>query len=43
VREMLESVEDRSRLIVSCAGGMPPGVPTSNIDALIDAVEAFEG
>jgi outer membrane protein assembly factor BamB len=24
------------------AGGMPPGVPTSNIDALIDAVEAFD-
>jgi len=42
VREMLESVDDHSRLIVSCAGGMPPGVPTSNIDALLDAVEVFE-
>jgi uroporphyrinogen-III decarboxylase len=41
VREMLESVEDRSRLIVSCAGGMPPGVTTANIEALIEAVEGF--
>ena len=41
VREMLGAVEDRSRLIVSCAGGMPPGVPTGNIQALVDAVDGF--
>jgi uroporphyrinogen-III decarboxylase len=39
VANMLEDVEDRSRLIVSCGGGMPPGVPTENIQALISAVE----
>ena len=42
VREMLEALEDRSRLIVSCGGGMPPGAPTDNIRALIDAVGTFE-
>jgi uroporphyrinogen-III decarboxylase len=39
VVNMLEGVEDRSRLIVSCGGGMPPGVPTENIQALISTVE----
>ena len=39
VREMLQPLEDRSRLIVSCGGGMPPGVPTENIQALIAAVQ----
>ncbi len=39
VVEMLRPLEDRSRLIVSCGGGMPPGAPTENIRALIDAVE----
>jgi len=41
VIQMLEAVEDRSRLIVSCGGGMPPGVPTENIQALISAVETL--
>lgn len=38
VAEMLDSLEDHSRLIVSCGGGMPPHAPTENIQALIDAV-----
>ena len=38
VTEMLEAVEDHSRLIVSGGGGMPPGAPTENIRALIDTV-----
>lgn len=37
--EMLNAVEDRSRLIVSCGGGMPPHAPTENIKALIATVE----
>ncbi len=37
--EMLSVLEDRSRLIVSCGGGMPPGAPTENIEALISTVE----
>ena len=39
VTALLEEAEDRSRLIVSCGGGMPPGVPTANIEALISTVE----
>jgi uroporphyrinogen decarboxylase len=39
VTEMLNTLEDRSRLIVSCGGGMPPGAPTENINALISAVQ----
>jgi uroporphyrinogen decarboxylase len=31
----LESLEDRGRVILSCGGGMPPDVPTANIEALI--------
>jgi uroporphyrinogen-III decarboxylase len=36
---MLNSLDDRSRLIVSCGGGMPPHAPTENIRALITTVE----
>ena len=39
VTEMLNSLDDRSRLIVSCGGGMPPHAPTENIRALIATVE----
>lgn len=42
VTEMLAALADRSRLIASCGGGMPPGVPTANIEAFLDAVAAFE-
>jgi uroporphyrinogen-III decarboxylase len=39
VTEMLAALDDRSRLIVSCGGGMPPQAPTENIKALISTVE----
>jgi len=38
VRALLTRTPDRSRLILSCAGGMPPGVPTENLRAFLDAV-----
>jgi uroporphyrinogen decarboxylase len=41
VAEMLNALDDRSRLIVSCGGGMPPHAPTENIQALISTVEAM--
>jgi uroporphyrinogen-III decarboxylase len=41
VQDMLQTLKDHSRLIVSCGGGMPPDVPTENIQALIAAVEQF--
>lgn len=36
VADQLAEADDHSRLILSCAGGMPPGVSTENIKALID-------
>jgi uroporphyrinogen decarboxylase len=39
VTDMLSALQDRSRIIVSCGGGMPPDAPTENIQALISAVE----
>jgi len=43
VREMLNTLDDRSRLIVSCGGGMPPNAPTENIQALISTVAEETG
>ena len=38
VRAALDSVEDRSRIILSCGGGMPGEVSTQNIEAFLTAV-----
>ena len=38
VKAALDSIEDKSRIILSCGGGMPPDVPTENIEAFISAV-----
>ncbi len=40
--EMLKSLDDTSRLIVSCGGGMPPGVTTENIKSFVEAVKNFK-
>jgi uroporphyrinogen decarboxylase len=40
---MLDAMPDKSRLIVSCGGGMPPGVSTANVNAFIDAVRQHPG
>jgi uroporphyrinogen decarboxylase len=37
VRAAMDGVKDRSRIILSCGGGMPGGVSTENIEALISA------
>lgn len=39
VRTLLAETPDRARLILSCAGGMPPGVSTENIRAFLDATK----
>jgi len=39
VKAALDSVADRSRIILSCGGGMPPGVSTENIEAFLSAAE----
>jgi uroporphyrinogen decarboxylase len=36
VRRLLADTPDRSRLILSCAGGLPPGVSTENLRAFLD-------
>jgi uroporphyrinogen decarboxylase len=38
VKKLLDELDDRSRVIFSCGGGMPPGVKSENIRAFIEAV-----
>jgi uroporphyrinogen decarboxylase len=37
-RALVRGMDDKSRVIYSCGGGMPPGVKTENVQAFIDAV-----
>jgi uroporphyrinogen decarboxylase len=37
VQGILRSLDSTERVILSCAGGMPPGVPTENIRAFVEA------
>jgi uroporphyrinogen decarboxylase len=37
VKQLLADTPDRSRLLLSCAGGMPPGVSTENIEVFLEA------
>ncbi len=39
VKSAVDSVTDRTRIILSCGGGMSPGVPTENIKAFISAAK----
>ncbi|HOV99483.1 MAG TPA: uroporphyrinogen decarboxylase family protein [Bacteroidota bacterium] len=39
---MLKALDDTSHLIVSCGGGMPPGVTTENIKSFVEAVKNFK-
>lgn len=41
VTHMLNTFQDHTRLMVSCGGGMPPGAPTANIEALISTVQTL--
>jgi uroporphyrinogen decarboxylase len=43
VKKVLDETRDHSRLILSCGGGMPPGVSTENIRAFIEAVQTPVG
>ena len=38
--ELISSLKDRSRIVVSCGGGMPPGVKSENIAAFIQVVRS---
>ncbi len=39
VKELIGGLKNKSRLVLSCAGGMPPNVSTENIQALINAAK----
>ncbi len=41
VQKLLAGTADKSKLILSCAGGMPPGVSTENIRTFIEAARDF--
>ncbi|MBN1818531.1 MAG: hypothetical protein JW828_14305 [Sedimentisphaerales bacterium] len=41
VERSLGPVKKKSRLIVSCGGGVPPGVSTQNIQACLEAVQHY--
>jgi uroporphyrinogen-III decarboxylase len=43
VTDLLDQVRGQRRVIVSCGGGMPPDVPTRNIEAFVAAVAAHSG
>ena len=38
IRSLIAGLKDRSRVILSCGGGMPPGVTTANLNAFLEAV-----
>jgi uroporphyrinogen-III decarboxylase len=38
--QLLDTLKDKSRVIFSCGGGMPPGVSTENIRAFIRTVQS---
>jgi len=40
VKDTLNSLTDKSRIILSAGGGMPPDVPTENIKAFLNAVSS---
>lgn len=41
VKDSVAGVTDLSRLVLSCGGGLPPGVPSDNIKAFITAAAAI--
>jgi uroporphyrinogen decarboxylase len=43
VWKLLDSIEDPGRIILSCGGGMPPDVPTENLEAFLEAAGSRPG
>ncbi len=40
VNEQMQGLDDKSGILFSCGGGMPPSVSSENIRAFIEAVRA---
>ncbi|MCB0731468.1 MAG: uroporphyrinogen decarboxylase [Ignavibacteriae bacterium] len=38
-KELINSLNDKSRIILSCGGGMPPAVSNENIEAFLQAIK----
>ena len=38
-QDLLDDIHDNSRIIFSCGGGMPPGVPAANIKAFVKTIQ----
>lgn len=41
VKKAMDEINDHTRIIWSCGGGMPPGVTNNNIGAFINAVKVY--
>ncbi len=41
-KDLLDSLTDKSRVIISCGGGMPPAVSSENITAFINTVKNYK-
>lgn len=41
VHDLINTLEDKSKIIMSCGGGMPPGVSSENFISFINAVRNF--
>lgn len=41
-QKLISSLDDQTRVILSCGGGMPPGTPTENIKAFIEAAKSWK-
>jgi uroporphyrinogen decarboxylase len=39
--ELLNSLEDKSKVVFSCGGGMPPGVSSDNLMAFLQTVKTY--
>ena len=42
VNRLMDSLEDKTRIIFSCGGGMPPDVSSENIKAFIETVKSHK-
>ena len=40
VRQLIDGLDDKSRILFSCGGGMPPGVSTEQINAFLEALRS---
>lgn len=41
-QKLISLLDDQTRVILSCGGGMPPGTPTENIKAFIEAAKSWK-